>query len=271
MSFQSVTNKRKSRTNKLLWLGALVAVFVVVLMQSTVFGLFAQWIGMNRNWGTGIESVMTSRIELVRENELLRAQIREDQVAQAMAGVYQQQYQEMWQHYTGVEESVVTGAEVLLRPPYSAYDYLVIDKGSLDGVVNNQYVVADGQYVVGYVDQVRSDYSRVMLFSAAGAGHMFSVDGGLYPAVGQGAGVSYIRLPRSFTDSDQQVVRIPGAGAYTLGVLETASFRPQDSYVTGVLTSPVNIFGLERVSVVREQYTDSVLLDDTFDEVTVDN
>lgn len=271
MNYQSVTNKRKTHKRVLLGSGVFLVLIVVIVAAPSVFGVFAQWIGISSWWEESVAAALTSRKELVEENQSLRALVARAETTQELASFYQGQYQEMYQHYTGLDESVVTGAEVLLRPPYSAYDYLVLNAGSLDGVVRDQFVVAEGQYVVGYIDAVTPGYSRVALFSAPREEVLVSVEGNLYPARGQGGGVSYIRLPRSFTDSTEQVVRMPGAGPYTMGLLETASFRPQDSYVTGVLTMPVNLFALERVSVVALEYTNQAQLEEEFDEIELEN
>ena len=247
--------------------GGLVVFFLLMslFVRPVWFETFTAWVGLNHYVHSTVTVPFVDKQTLLRENSLLRNQLQTKSVSQRLVQEHQRLYHALWNDASGIKQNALL-AEILLRPPYAAYDYYLINQGINDGVMVNQLVVAAGQYVLGYIDQVTDQYSRVKLFSSSDVNFMVSIDGVLYPAEGDGGGVVHIRLPRDFRDTEAQIVRLPGGGPYVLGILETTAFRPQDSFVLGIMDMPVNIFQQEWVVVTPYVYTDHQNLEQLFNE-----
>ena len=78
---------------------------------------------------------------------------------------------------------------VLLRPPTTPYDTLVIDAGRQEGVAEGDLVSAGGTALVGTVTELNERTARVTLFSAPGAAYDALLHGTIPVSVGgQGGG-----------------------------------------------------------------------------------
>ena len=252
MNYPSAT-RRKGRGFP--WWGVLLCALALFALASLsrpwwlehFFGL----LDIRGLWQERVVLLWQSKQELEEENQFLREQILRSSVALTLSEYNQRTLQELL-----ALDAQTVPAQVLLRPPYSAYDYYVLNQGADEGVALTQLVVVGGQYLVGYIDEVTPGHSRARLFSAPRETFLVSIEGILYPAEGEGGGTVSIRLPRNFRDLSEKTVTIPGTAPYVLGVIETTSFEPQDSYVRGVMNLPVNIFEQEWVEIVSTTFED---------------
>ena len=200
----------------------------------------------------------------MRENTLLKEHITALEEGTVVAGAYRDAYMDLYRKVNGAENELA--AEVLLRPPVSAYDYYLINKGTHHGVSEQSFVVAGGYYTLGFVSHSSEYQSQVALFSRPGNDFIVSVDGSLYRARGQGGGVVHVELPRVYRNKEVPLaVRIPGAGPYLLGWVQDISFDPQDSMVIGIVSLGENIFEQEIVRVSDLVYQDQETLADIID------
>jgi len=156
----------------------------------------------------------------------------------------------------GVEGSVIL-AGVIMAPPASTYDTLVIDAGAAQGVAVGQYVSAGGSTVIGTVTDVSSDSAHVTLLSAPGTTHdalvMSNQSGKTLPIsiAGQGGGSFSGQLPSgSMVATGDSVVFAGVAGQFVAQVVAVER-RVGESFVTLYMHMPVNIFELRFVEVIH--------------------
>jgi len=244
----------------------LLGFFVVVIwfllrfLFPSTFSDFASLVFANNSFFGSLQANYEDKESLLEENKTLRSGLL-SQSMEAYSGRINQNFANELYKQVHTEGEVVTISEVLLRPPFAAYDTYVIKGGSIAGVQKNQLVVAAGVQVLGYVDAVTEHYSRVRLFSSADHEQTLSVDGFLFDSVGRGSGTIEIRLPRNFANTQDQVVKLPGASNLIVGGITVTEFDPQDSYVTGIVAPAVNILQQELVTVVEQEWEDVAALD----------
>jgi cell shape-determining protein MreC len=148
---------------------------------------------------------------------------------------------------------------VLMRPPATPYDTLVIDAGASEGVAEGDYVSAGGTMLVGTVSEAYTHAARVKLFSAPGEQYdgvlqLSGPLGGALPLTveGQGGGSMRAQVPAGTAVFSGDTVLIPGImGGFAARVSHAE--QPEGSFVTIYLQLPADPFALRFVEVWKQQ------------------
>lgn len=145
-------------------------------------------------------------------------------------------------------------AKVIVRPPGTPYDTLMLDVGAANGVAVGQEVRA-GALSIGVVDEVYGDTARAALYSAPGQSYQATVvtKTATVPAAleGQGGGSMVARIPAA---SDVRVgdrVEFPGLSGGIVGSVAAVNGNTTDTFTTIYVRLPVNIFELQYVYIVQ--------------------
>lgn len=142
-------------------------------------------------------------------------------------------------------------ATILLRPPGTPYDTLLIDRGSRDGVTEGNRVSAGGTTVVGRVSEVFEESARVLLFSSPGVSYEGVIAGKItFSVEGQGGGSLRGEVPvGSEVAVGDHVLLAPGGYASNVSYIE----RVEGSSLERVyMQLPVNIQQLLYVEVWKD-------------------
>jgi cell shape-determining protein MreC len=145
-------------------------------------------------------------------------------------------------------------AGVLLRPPATPYDTLVIDAGSAEGVAAGDLVSAGGMTVIGSVSEVYAHSSRALLYSAPGASYDATLrfaEGGSIPVLveGQGGGSLEARVPAGTAVTVGDIATLPGLGGGLTAEVAALDRGESESFITVYLRVPVDLFMLHFVEV----------------------
>lgn len=144
-------------------------------------------------------------------------------------------------------------ASVLVKPPQTPYDMLIIDIGDDYGLKIGDKVIANANIYIGEVSEVNARSAKVTLYSTPG--RKMSVVLGLnsvtVEAVGIGGGNFNIFLPREVEVKEDDVIIIPAITSNVFGIVEKVNFKDKDSFQTVLFKSPVNISELSFVEVVK--------------------
>jgi cell shape-determining protein MreC len=182
------------------------------------------------------------RSELSRENERLSL---ENAALQAQNATLTQQAatQSVLRTGTGILAGVV------VRPPVSPYDTLVVGMGSKDGVTLGMEAFGQGGVPIGIVSSVLSNFSRVTLFSTPDMRTDGWVGHGSIPItlIGAGAGAFRASVSRSANVVVGDSVFVPGPGPLALGSVLRIDSDPISPAVTLRIASAVNPFSLSSV------------------------
>ncbi len=112
-------------------------------------------------------------------------------------------------------------AGVLVAPPESPYDTLVLSVGSADAVEVGMRVFGPGGVPIGSITEVTEDFSRATLFSSAETITQGWVGDGRMPVLmrGVGGGAVEALVPRSIEVQNNDQVFAPGPGALPFGTV----------------------------------------------------
>lgn len=159
------------------------------------------------------------------------------------------------QKLLGSREETTKGivASVLIRPPVSPYDTLVIDQGERAGITKDALVYGQGGIPAGVVTEVMTTTSRVTLYSApslktqgwAGAEH--------FPLtlIGAGAGAYEASIPKDSGVVVGDGVYLSVGGASPLGVVTMIDSDPSSPTVVLHVRPFINPFSLTFVTVSK--------------------
>lgn len=142
-------------------------------------------------------------------------------------------------------------AEVLVRPPSSPYDTMIVDAGFSEGANVGDLVIADG-FVVGEITRTTSHTSIVTLWSQSG--NTFDVSVGTTfsgRAEGEGGGDFYIRAPRDTHIQEGDIVRAPSLGNAIVGTVGVVVLDDTDPFAEIYVASPLNLRTIRFVEIVR--------------------
>ncbi len=142
---------------------------------------------------------------------------------------------------------------VLLRPPATPYDTLVIDAGEADGVKSGDVVSAGGTIVIGIVSEVYTHAARVVLYSAPGQKYDALLRGAIPLAVeGQGGGSLRAQVPAGTAVSVGEVALLPGIAGGLSARVSRVEQVSGESFSTVYFSLPVDMFTLRFVEVLKQ-------------------
>jgi cell shape-determining protein MreC len=151
--------------------------------------------------------------------------------------------------------SKVNGAHilgaVLVRPPMAAYDEIIIDAGSDDGIMAGARVYAPGNVLIGTTTDVLSQTSKVTLFSSPGQQYPVLIGSSHIPAtsVGRGGGQYEADVPQASKIDQGDIVSDSSLSDSAFGIVTTVLANPADPFETVLFAPPVNIYQLRWVLV----------------------
>ncbi|MDO8742140.1 MAG: rod shape-determining protein MreC [bacterium] len=137
-------------------------------------------------------------------------------------------------------------ASVIVRPPESPYDTLVLSEGIDAGVTVGMEVFGAGGVPIGAISSVLPEYSRVTLFSAPGMVTHGWVGYAHVPLTieGAGGGAMSATLARSANVAVGDVVYVPGPGALPIGSVTRIDDDPAAPEVVLRIIPAVNLFSV---------------------------
>lgn len=152
------------------------------------------------------------------------------------------------------EEQKFVLANVLAKPNLSPYDSLILDVGQGYDIKKGD-LVALNNFILGEVEDVYAKTTKVRLYSfpgeelnvAVGFNKIISI------AKGKGGGNFEIKLPRDILIEKGDLVFLPEKEEFPLGFVESFSVSPEDPLQTILFKTPVNIFELRWVQILREE------------------
>jgi cell shape-determining protein MreC len=146
-------------------------------------------------------------------------------------------------------------AGVLMRPPATPYDTLLVDAGTTEGVSAGDFVSAGGTTLIGVVREVYEHSSRVVLFSAPGESYDTML-GGTVPLhmEGQGGGSLVGQVPASTPVAAGDAVVFPGVASAFAGSVSKVISKPGESFQMVYVRLPVDPLSLQFVEIRKHYY-----------------
>lgn len=142
-------------------------------------------------------------------------------------------------------------ARVVARPPQISYDTILIDKGSVDGLVEGQSVFAGENLLIGTIAEVHPHSSLVQLLSSSKVlteARLISSELTL-TLVGRGGGAFSVDVPRDVPIEDNDIFVSTQSGSVVIAEVVEITGDPQDPSKTVLAKSPINMNYLNYVFV----------------------
>jgi cell shape-determining protein MreC len=136
-------------------------------------------------------------------------------------------------------------AAILLSPPRTPYDVLIIDRGEYDGVVPEQKVLLGNRVALGAIESVRPNQSTVKLFSTPGKKTEAIVErtGEIVELEGQGGGNFKLEVPLGFDIKDGDLILLQGLPRRLLASVAQVKSDETSSFLTVFLQLPARLLG----------------------------
>jgi cell shape-determining protein MreC len=152
------------------------------------------------------------------------------------------------------EERILAG--VIMRPPATPYDTIVIDAGFEEGVARGDFVSAGGTTMVGSVSELYAHASRVTLISSPGEKyegllHLRSGETLAVAVEGQGGGSLFAQVPSGTQVHVGDSVVLPGVAGGLIARVRQVEAGESDSFSTIYLSLPVSVSSLYFVEVLK--------------------
>lgn len=152
----------------------------------------------------------------------------------------------------GENREMILG-NILSKPGSSAYDTMIIDIGSDQGIVAGDLVLAWGFAPIGRVAEVFDSTAKAVMFSSPGERTevILSEKNIFLEAVGRGGGNFEVMLPRDLEVAAGTEAMLPGVVSGIVGTVADTISDPRDAFKKVILVSPVNVQELKFVQVER--------------------
>ncbi len=148
-------------------------------------------------------------------------------------------------------------AAVLVRPPESPYDTLIIDAGEDKQVKVGDRVAASGAFLIGTVEAVYATTARIKLYSAPNTSYDAFLRGSIpIRAEGIGGGSLKASVPHDAEAAAGDLVTLPGIEPNLSFVVESIEAGRGDSAAEIYMHLAANPFSLRFAEVWRSAYAE---------------
>lgn len=191
-----------------------------------------------------------SKQVLISENNLLKNRISSLEVELSVLSS-RSRYEELLASLGRNNNVSSVIASVLVRPPESPYDLLVVDVGSRDGVSLGSKVSMPEGPELGVVTEVFSKQARVSLFSSNGVKTNAVLERHGVPVVLEGVGLGnfHMVVPREIDVVVGDKILSSSIGSDLVAVVGDVIVEPTSSSKKVLAQSPLNIFSVRFVEV----------------------
>jgi len=229
------------------------ALFRIIYFVSLPFTTTRDYIG---NELFSIEAYFTSKSFLANDNASLRKDLQTANVALLSMQELEKQNQSLenmigTKRSSNISISKIVFASVTTKPPFSPYDYLIINTGSNSGIEINNPVFTDDGTPIGIIGAVYPSSSKVLLFSNGGETFGVIIGDKKFEAtaVGAGGGNFHVKIPIGDMPKKGDTVYIPQFAPQALGIVGNVYASPTDAFASVIFTFPENIFEISYVTV----------------------
>ena len=187
---------------------------------------------------------LDSKRDLYRQNILLKKELESRSSEIAASSILKAENESLKVIMGRIPEdrNVVLSA-ILAKPNTTPYDTLIIDRGSKDGIKVDDLVFVGGDVLIGEIESVEENISRVIMFSTPGniSQVLYGNTGKYFNARGNGNGAFEVDVSREIEVVEGDMFFYPGLDHTLVGIAKRIDFDSRDSFKTVIMKSPINI------------------------------
>lgn len=245
-----------------------VPVFVVFLLISffllvpssaflvgDILGKISSYIlGSENKIGKNLENykvAFSSKKSLLEENESLKMKIVEDSSLKEKFDYIEKENTRLKELLNRNDGRKIVLGEILVRPNHSPYDTFIVDIGKAFGVEEGAEVYDQSGILIGKVEEVYGETSRVGLFSNPDNKIQVFIGEG-NPAIevtGRGGGNFDAVIPNSLNVKEGDVVVAPSLSHTVIGYVGKIITDPRNPFVEVLIQSRVNLSTIREVGI----------------------
>lgn len=267
MSYLQPSNKNGKKNNKRTFIVILIVCVFVVLtalfpqgafsIAYSIFSPFWKFETYVTDTFSYSLQMLRAKDSLVRENENFRRNELTFQATELSLNEALAQNSSLKDLLGRSEKFKYVLGVIVRRPPYSAYDTIIIDVGSNSLVEVGNKVFAPGKVLIGDVVEVYPNSAKVSLFSSAGREIPVVIgDKNIEArAFGRGGGNFVVEVPVGAELLVGDTVKAPSVGISILGVIENIKPDQSGSLQSMLFKSPFNIHDLYFVEIETNSLT----------------
>lgn len=256
------SSKRKSLYSFKKWVIIFFVILIVFLLRSFLQPLFlfiskpfihtGQTIEANVD--TALQTATLSKAQLLDQITLLKKQNEELVLRIGFLENQQTKFTDIEKNFGLVpKENSFLLTPIISKPNQSAYDTLILAKGTNDGISVGQYVYMDTYAVLGVIDSVTNTASVVKLFSSPATNTQARLERTGYDItlIGRGGGNMIVEIPKEIETALGDRISFPPIPNTVVGVIRDITLDDRSVYKKLYVTLPVNILTLDFVYVVK--------------------
>ena len=263
MNFHSTNNFNQNKKNKKTTKILILVVFLLIIVfsfswsRNILFGIGSPLWNLKRNINNSIENdfqILKSKGSLIEENNLLKEEISKESNDKILSDLIKKENDDLKTILNRKnDKNNYILANILVKPFLSAYDTLIIDTGITNGVKVGDKVLADGNSFIGYISEVYTNTSKVVLYSSYGEKIpvLIGTNNIEKEAVGIGDGNFKVEMPREADVKEGDTIVMPSISPNIFGVVEKVEFKATDSFQNILFKNPVNMSELKWVEVIN--------------------
>lgn len=187
---------------------------------------------------------LSSKDGLYKQNILLKSQVEKLNLELTKTTILEEENKNLKETLGRVNPNghFVLSA-ILAKPNQTPYDTLIIDRGSEDGIKVDDRVFAKGNILIGYIESVEKNSSKVIMFSTPGniSQVIYGSSGKYFNARGAGNGSIVVDVSRETEVSIGDMFFYPGLDGILIGVAKKIDFDARDAFRKVIIKSPINI------------------------------
>ncbi|MFA6601410.1 MAG: rod shape-determining protein MreC [Candidatus Paceibacterota bacterium] len=197
---------------------------------------------------------LLSREDLLRENLELRQTIAAHDISLAAVFATELENQELKNLFGRASTTPAILAAVIMTPPASLYDELIIDLGRDSGLKKGDKVYASGGLAIGEVIEIMSQSAKVSLYSSPGnkLEVLIGSNNLAATATGQGGGQFLAELPQGAPIEVGEQVVAPSIDSRPLGQVASVVSGPAETFKRVLFALPINIYQIRWVLVEKK-------------------
>jgi cell shape-determining protein MreC len=239
----------------------IVLIFLINLISPAFLGSVSNKIGIPI-WKSGgflstqfsnIISFAHSRIRILEMNRELESEILNLKTKLLLLDVLENENKEFKRTWGRNDESNGILASVLVKPPQSFYDTLILDAGNDSFVEVGNYVFFGKNVILGTIDEVYKKTSRAKLFSSVDTETVAVVDRNnvAVTLMGRGGGTFEIKVPQEVDIVSGDIIILPGINNNILATVVEIESNPANSFKRVFCKTPTNVAEMRWVSILR--------------------
>lgn len=248
--------KSKKKKKKIIFAGFAILLFLVIasLLVSKAQGPLSS--GMHAIglpfWHVGnflsnnvniMPGFIRSKSAVIAENEALRAEVILNREKLLNFEILQSEHAKLLEDYgrSGSENKIIS--TVLVRPPQTPYDMLILDSGSSDGVSKDDVIYSMGGIILGRITEVSEHSSNATLFSRTDliTPAFFERTNLAVSLKGIGGGSFEVEVPQEADVQKGDTLIAPELTPSVIGVVSLVESSVKNAFKRVLIQSPTNI------------------------------